>query len=221
MKQTRNKDMSKFQRDEREYTFDSCLKKVFSITAPLSNKAFVAWFWLFIAFVVFLVIWKITGFSWARYAGIASFALSTVSIAVAFLAQTGSQGVRCAAFAKAKIRGGRPLAFREASPDFTKLIRKYFHTSKTTENVTRNVHAHTNARSYRHASRPTFAHASSSPGGDGSDDGSGDSDSGDPPERQNPVTPPDSSEQSNKQHHPWRSPGRFRVSRRSQRRRFA
>jgi hypothetical protein len=220
MKQTRNKNMSKFQRCKRENTFDSCLKKVFGITAPLSNKAFVAWFWLFIAFVVFLGIWKITEFPWARYAGVASFALSTVSIAVAFLAQTGSQGVRCAAFAKAKISGGKPLAFREASPDFTKFIMKCFHASKTTGNVTRNVHVRSNARSYHSASRPTFARASSSQGGDGSDD-SGDSDPGDPPERQNFVTPPDSSEQPNKQNHPWRSPGKCRVPRRSQRRRFA
>jgi hypothetical protein len=234
MRQTRNKKTSECRGGNCENAFDQCLKKVFGITALLSNKAFVACFWFLITFVIFLGLWKATGFSWTRYAGIASLMSSAMSIAVAFSAQSSSQVIRFTSFLKTKILRSKPLVFKEEIPDFTKPVRKCFQAAKNFKNtsifcvatrsirrITIKIRTRNHARSYRKVARPEFARAASSSGDGGSDDGSGNSDLGEPPERQNPVTPSDSSEQPNKQNHPWRSPGRFRMSRRSKRGRFA
>jgi hypothetical protein len=224
MKQMQKNNITNNQGDgnRMETAFARYLRKTFGITGPLSNMAISASFFLFLCFLVFLAIWKTTGIDWTRYAGAGCFLASLAICALAFAAQTVSQIIRMTEHVRAGMKGEKPLEFKEGTPEFAKIIAKCFRTkSYPVRNAATRVHTRNHARSHRRAARPVFARGSSSPGDDGSDDGSGDSDPGDPPERQNPVTPPDSSEQPNKQNHPWRSPGRFRVSRRSKRRRFA
>jgi hypothetical protein len=206
----------------RQTAYARCLGKAFGITGPFSNIAISASFFLFLAFLVFLAIWKTAGINWTRYAGAGCFLTSFAVCALAFAAQTASQIIRMAEHVRAMMKGEKPRKFREGTPEFAKIIAKCFRAKNYSVcSVATRVRTRNHARSYRRAARPAFARASSSPGGDGSDDGSGDSDSGDPPERQNPVIPPDSSRQPNKQDHPWRSLGRLRMPSRPQRRRFA
>jgi hypothetical protein len=231
MEQTRN-NITNNQEDgsHRETALKRCLGKAFGITGPASNKAISASVFLFIGFLSFLAIWKTTGINWTRYAGAGCFLASLAACAIAFAAQTASQVIRAAEYKRAKVDGGKPREFKEEAPGFAKIIAKCFRASGRSKDngktcaksypvrdAAARAHTHNNARTYRRASRPSFAHASSSPEGEGSD-GSGDSDPGDPPEQENHVTPPDSSEQPNRQHHPWRSPG---MPWRSQRRRSA
>jgi hypothetical protein len=222
MEQTRNNITSnQGDANRRETAVKRCLGKAFGITGPFSNMAISASFSLFLGFLAFLAIWKASGIDWTRYAGAGCFLASLASCALAFAAQTVSQIIRMAERVRAGMKGEKPRVFREGTPKFAKIIAKCFCAkSYPVRNAATRVHTRNHARSHRRAARPAFARASSSPGSGGSDD-SGDSDSGNPPERQNPVTPSDSSEQPNKQHHPWRSPGRFRMPRRSQRGRFA
>ncbi|MDR1136912.1 MAG: hypothetical protein LBK91_01200 [Synergistaceae bacterium] len=222
MEQTRNNITSnQGDANRRETAVKRCLGKAFGITGPFSNMAISASFFLFLGFLVFLAIWKTAGINWTRYAGAGCFLGSFAVCALAFAAQTASQIIRMAEHVRATKKGEKPRKFREGTPEFAKIIAKCFRaTSYSVRSIATRVRTRNHARSHRRAARPVFARISSSPGGDGSDD-SGDSDSDDPPERQDPVTPPDSSELPNKQHHPWRSHGRFRTPRRSQRGRFA
>jgi hypothetical protein len=232
VEQTRNK-ITNNQRDgnNRETVFASYLRKTFGITGPLSNKAISASFFLFLGFLVFLATWKTAGINWTRYAGAGCFLASFVVCALAFAAQTASQIIRMAEHARAAMKGEKPRKFREGTPEFAKIISKCFRFAKAQRDqrrlcavnrLVRNLQSRTrnHARSYRRAARPAFARASSSPG----DDDSGDSDSGDQPAHQNAVISPYYSEQPNrsdKKHRPSISPGKFRMPRRSQRRRFA
>jgi hypothetical protein len=223
MKQMQKNNITSNQGDgnRRETAYARYLRKTFGITGPLSNMAISASFFLFLCFLVFLAIWKTAGIDWTRYAGAGCFLGSLAVCALAFAAQTVSQIIRMAEHVRAGMNGEKPRKFKERTPEFAKIIAKCFRAkSYPVRNTTTRVRTRNHARSHRRAARPTFARASSSPGGSGSDD-SGDSDSGDQPERQNPVTPSYSSEQPNKQNHPWRSPGRLHMPRRSQRRRFA
>jgi hypothetical protein len=228
MKQMRNNSANN-QRDGNrgETAFAQCLGKVFGITGPLSNMAISSCLFLLLSCLVFFALWKITGINWASYAVAGCFLTGIAASAIAFAAQTASQSIRTAEFARAKVKGEKPREFKEGTPEFAKIMTKCFRFAKSLRGKRERdkrqicVRTRNRARSRHRSARPAFEHASNSPGGGSSDDGSGDSDPGDPPERQNSVTPSDSSEQPNKQNHPWRSPGRFRMPRRSQRRRFA
>jgi hypothetical protein len=207
-----------------ETAFARCLEKAFGITGPVSNNAISASFFLFLGFPVFLVIWKIAGINWTRYVSDGCFLVAIVTCILALLAQTASQFVRIAEFARARMNGEEPRKFKEGTPEFAKIVAKCFRASRRPKDTRKvytksysvrsaatRTHTHNHARAYRRAVRPAFAHTSSSPGGEGSDDGSGNSDSGDPPGQQNSVTPSDYSEQSNRQYHPQRSPGSYRL----------
>lgn len=221
-----------------ETAYERRLGKAFQITGPLSNKAISVCFFLFLGFLSFLALWKATGIDWMRYAGAGCFLTGIAAAAVAFAAQSASQSIRSAELFRAMRKGEKPREFKEGTPEFVNIVAKCFRfvkprrgkeerdkrqicaANRPVRNIQLRLRIRNHARSYRRTARPAFAHASSSPGGGGSDD-SGDSDPGDPPGQQNPVTPQFSSEQPNSKHHPWRSLGRFRVPRRSQRRRSA
>jgi hypothetical protein len=207
--------------DSSETAFARCLGKTFGITGPLSNMAFSASFFLFMCFMVFLAIWKTAGIDWTRYADAGCFFASLAVCALAFATQTVSQIIRMTERVRAGMKGEKPREFKERTPEFAKTIAKYFRAkSYPVHNAAIRVRTRNHARLHRRAARPAFAHASSSPVGGSSDDGSGDSD---PPGHQSSVTPSYSPEQPNraKEKRPRISPGWFSMPRRSQRRRFA
>jgi hypothetical protein len=182
-------------------TFDRLIKRVFNKSSRLSNIALTCSFASFLFMIALLAVFQRTGAKWASYTGVASFFSAIVFCAVALGAQNVSQAIRVVSQVRMKIRENQgnpedPPSFKEDDPLYAKLIKKAFRVTAAkgadflkplkmvlltpSRSLRVTVHARNNARSYRRALRPAFAHASSD-GGGGNGDSSGESDSGDPP----------------------------------------
>jgi hypothetical protein len=117
-----------------------------------------------------------------------------ISGTIAFSARKISQAVRALSALVARIKRQKAPEFKEEEHYYSKLIKKAFKVTKekgtdlfssikTTacRGVSRViVRVRSNARAYRNARRPAFAHSSLDGGGGGGSDDSGDSDQGDP-----------------------------------------
>jgi hypothetical protein len=118
-----------------------------------------------------------------------------ISGAIAFSARKISQAVRALSSLVARIKRQKAPVFKEEEHYYSKLIKKAFKITKekgtdlfssikitTYSRASRViVRVRSNARAYRSARRPAFAHSSLDGGGGGGNGDSGDSDSGDPP----------------------------------------
>jgi hypothetical protein len=198
---------------------DARLKKSFRLTSNTSNAGFIEWCVLVVTMLLCLSLWKVTGVQWLLFAGTASLLLAVPGIILAFAAETVTQVVRLIA----KLAGKGRDFFREeekecslskAAAECYGFVKRVFNQDRNEAKCGYNRHevkdtlnrrAGNNARSYRRASRPAFAHSS----GDGGDD-SGDSDSGDPPEPSRHTAQPQLKlsqifySKSNKFSYPWR-----------------
>jgi hypothetical protein len=118
-----------------------------------------------------------------------------ISGAIAFSARKISQAVRALSGLAARFKGQKAPEFKEEEHYYSKLVKKAFKTTMAkgadfirplkTRAYSRAsriiVRVRGNARAYRSARHPAFAHSSLDGGGGGGSDDSGDSDSGDPP----------------------------------------
>jgi hypothetical protein len=118
-----------------------------------------------------------------------------ISCVVAFSARKISQAVRALSGLAARFKGQKAPVFKEEEHYYSKLVKKAFKTTiakgadfirplkiRAYGRASRIiVRVRGNARTYRSARRPAFAHSSIDGGGGGSGDDSGDSDSGDTP----------------------------------------
>jgi hypothetical protein len=176
--------------------FDRLMERTFGKSNKVSNIAITCGITAFLAALALFALCRTIGGSWVDKYGIACLNVMFISGAIAFSARKISQVVRVLSGLVARIKGQKAPEFKEEEHYYSKLVKKAFKTTMTkgTDFIrplkTRAcgrasriiVRVQCNARAYRSARRPAFAHSSlDGGGGGGSGDDSGDSDQGDPP----------------------------------------
>jgi hypothetical protein len=161
----------------------------------ISNIAITCCFAAFLIAIALFALCTMASGPWVGKCGIVCLNAMFISRSIAFSAQKTSQAVRALSALVAWIKGQKSPVFKEEEPYYAKLLKKAFKTTIAkgadfirplkAQVCTRAfriiVRIRTNARAYRNARRPVFAHSSHDGGGGRSGDDSGDSDSGDPP----------------------------------------
>ena len=151
------------------------LKKTFSTTYNTATAGAITCFLSLVITAVSLKLWLETEVELYRIIGLASLGVAFVSITAGFLSQSVNQYVQY----DARKRGKGPNFFRECQgPSLIGQIAGHFTTGRSVTSA-KIIRHRLNARSYRRAPRPMFAHVQHS---SRASKYSGDSDSGDPPE---------------------------------------
>lgn len=170
-------------------------QRIFNRFSLKSNRAYDIALASTIGWLLVMLLSLVTEATWMSGVGLACFAVSLVSAALGFIAQTTTQTARCVGNAIAKRNGIKPRAFKQDKPMFAKFIAHTFTATKTSTRLrTASISTRNNARATRSASRSTFSGASGAPkaskgnSDDGGSSDSGSSDSSDePPKLKTPA----------------------------------
>lgn len=159
---------------------DHDLQKAFGITDRVSYRGVFICFLSLISMLISLAFWKNDKGELFRWIGLSSFFMAFVGVIMGFVSQSANLYVQHIA----RKSGKGPDFFKEYQrPSLFRQIVKHFPPAQCTTAPRFHTNVRSNARAYRSAPRPAFAHASnSSRGSRRSPNGNGGDSDGDPPE---------------------------------------